>query len=69
MTLNGVMAVILPYFSEFGYLPAYCVKVHVRFSSADEFLLTFALAYNKLVFTALRSVVKCVGSITTETYD
>jgi len=21
MTLNGVMAVILPYFSEFGYLP------------------------------------------------
>jgi len=32
MTLNGVMAVILRYFSEFGYsLRAHCVKVHVRY--------------------------------------
>jgi len=27
MTLNGVMAVILRYFSEFGIFRAHCVKV------------------------------------------
>jgi len=32
MTLNSVMAVILRYFSEFGYsFQAHCVKVHVRY--------------------------------------
>ena len=31
MTLNGVMAVILRYFSEFGTIRAHCVKVHVRY--------------------------------------
>jgi len=27
MALNGVMAVILPYFTEFGSFRAHCVKV------------------------------------------
>ena len=31
MTLNGVMAVILRYFSEFMYLPGVLRKVHVRY--------------------------------------
>ena len=39
MTLNGVMAVILRYFSEFGYLPG--VLCTFAISSADEFLYVF----------------------------
>jgi len=31
MTLKGVMAVILRYFSEFGYSGEHCLKVHVRY--------------------------------------
>jgi len=31
MTLNGVMVVILRYFSEFGSFRAHCVKVHIRY--------------------------------------
>jgi len=31
MTLNGIIAVILLYFSEFGSFRAHCVKVHVRY--------------------------------------
>jgi len=41
VTLNGVMAVILRYFSEFGYRPtfrAHCVKFTFAISSPDEFL-------------------------------
>jgi len=39
MTSNGVMAVILRYFSEFGYLPgALRKKFTFAISSPDEFL-------------------------------
>jgi len=53
MTLNGLVALILRYFTEFGSFRAYCVKVYVYYvvvkkftfvvSSADEFLIMAAL--------------------------
>jgi len=45
MTLNGVMAVILPYLSEFGYLPGVgtASKFTFAISSADEFLSAYVL--------------------------
>jgi len=36
MTLNGVMAVILRYFSEFGYLPGVLRKFTFAIASPDE---------------------------------
>jgi len=49
MTLNGVMAVILPYFSEFGYLPGVLRKSsrslsHLLMSSCTTRVLAGALA-------------------------
>jgi len=39
MTLIGVIALILRYFTEFGIASgAHCVKLHVRYLIYDEFL-------------------------------
>jgi len=45
MTLNGVMAVILRYFSEFGSFRAHCVKVHVRYLISWWVLVVFPEKY------------------------
>jgi len=56
MTLTGVMAVILRYFSEFGYLPGVLRKTSVftfAISSADEFLLRDTAIYRAYCYYKL----------------
>jgi len=49
MTLNGVMAVILPYFSEFGYLPGVLRKSS---RSLSHLLMSSCLIWPQFQITA-----------------